>query len=74
MNTCLIIDDERLACYRLKELLGKCDIDTSLISCDTNPLRVLEEKLYLNKDILFMDIDMPELDGLELNCMFKKKD
>jgi two-component system, NarL family, nitrate/nitrite response regulator NarL len=73
MKTYLIIDDERLACYRLRALLEKCNIDSSLIYCNSNPKHVIKENLFLNQDILFLDIDMPEINGLDFYRLIKEK-
>jgi two-component system LytT family response regulator len=60
----LAVDDETLALSRLKRLLGEIGFK-DIIATD-NPFEALE---YISKepiDVAFLDITMPQMDGLEL--------
>jgi len=69
---CLIVDDEPLARNLLKDYIGKVSYLTLVDSC-SNPLAALD---ILNKksiDILFLDIQMPEITGISLLKTLHKK-
>jgi two-component system LytT family response regulator len=60
----LIVDDEKLALSRLQRILnnlGFCDI----VACDDafGALEAAKKTLF---DVVFLDISMPDMDGLEL--------
>lgn len=66
ITNCIIIDDEASTITRLSEYIDKIP-GVELIGSSTNPLNMLKSLVGSNKpDILFMDIDMPELSGLEM--------
>jgi two-component system LytT family response regulator len=61
----LIVDDERLSRQRIRRLLAfepECEI-TGECANGSEALRVLERE---RPDILFLDVQMPELDGFEV--------
>ncbi|MBD3841544.1 MAG: response regulator transcription factor [Campylobacterales bacterium] len=60
----LIVDDEQLATSRLKRLLEELGITDITISHD--PLEALQEVAKTKFDIVFLDISMPQMSGLEL--------
>lgn len=69
---CLIVDDEPLARNLLKDYIGKVPHLTLVDSC-SNPLEALD---ILNKksiDVLFLDIQMPEITGISLLKTLHKK-
>jgi len=62
---CLIVDDEPLAIQLLQKHIGQLDFFEVVGACN-NAIKTLE---ILNKqpvDLLFMDIKMPQLSGLDL--------
>jgi DNA-binding LytR/AlgR family response regulator len=62
---CIAIDDEPLALNIIKEYAGRIDY-IDLVACCTNPLEAIK---ILNKediDLIFLDIQMPNISGLEL--------
>ena len=63
--TVLIIDDEPLSCARLKRLLQP-EQDISSIAIAENGQTALPVIRELNPDILFLDIEMPGLNGFEM--------
>ena len=65
MMTCVIIDDEPLAVDLLADYVGRNE-RLSLVATFTDPLAARE---YLSRnpiDLLFIDIQMPDMSGLEL--------
>lgn len=61
----LIIDDERLARQELKKLLQKYSEIEILDEC-SNAVEALEKIPALNPDLIFLDIQMPEMNGFQL--------
>lgn len=62
---CLIIDDNKMARIAMNQLVGKVD-DLSVVGECSNAMEaynLLQAKMV---DILFLDIEMPEMTGLEL--------
>lgn len=62
---CAIIDDEPLAVNLLKSYVEKMDT-LSLVGAYTNAIDAMEGIRHNNIDLLFLDIQMPQLSGLEL--------
>ncbi|HUX84713.1 MAG TPA: LytTR family transcriptional regulator DNA-binding domain-containing protein [Chitinophagaceae bacterium] len=65
MKKALIIDDERLARSELKKLLGEFP-EIEVIGEAVNAKDGIEKIEYLNPDLLFLDIQMPDKTGFEL--------
>ncbi len=66
MNTCYVIDDEDHAIDTLTGYINKFPGLTLVGSC-TNPLQaIIEIRDAKQVDIVFLDVDMPELSGLEV--------
>ncbi|NPV90599.1 MAG: response regulator [Firmicutes bacterium] len=61
----MLIDDEQPGIDELSYLLGKYP-DIEIAGAFTNPLRGLEAVERVKPDAVFLDIDMPHADGLEL--------
>ncbi len=63
--TCFIVDDDEID--RLTALSFIKDYTwIQVAECFDSPLKALAEAKNLKPDILFLDIDMPEMNGLEL--------
>jgi len=60
----LIVDDEKLARVRLRELIGKIGEHT-VVGEAINGSDAIEKTMKLSPDVLLMDIRMPVMDGLE---------
>lgn len=61
----LLVDDEPLALERLHSLLEE-DADLEILGSSSDGLQALETIRALKPDLLFLDIQMPELDGFEV--------
>lgn len=60
----MIVDDEKLALSRLKRLLNENKIED--ITEFNNPIEALKEITKTKFDVVFLDISMPNISGLEL--------
>ncbi|HHD81716.1 MAG TPA: response regulator transcription factor [Campylobacterales bacterium] len=60
----LIVDDESLALSRLKRLLNEADIK-EITACNS-PIEAMKEVAKTTFDLVFLDISMPQMSGLEL--------
>ena len=65
MIRCAIIDDEPLAVKLLETYISKLDY-LLLVSAHTNPMEGLTQLKTTPVDLLFLDIQMPELSGVQL--------
>src|SRR6202789_704293 len=64
MIRCLIVDDEPLALHVLEDYISKIPF-LQLVKATTNPIEALsfvQEKLV---DLVFLDVQMPELTGIQ---------
>lgn len=68
MLTCFIIDDEPSAIEVLRDYVKKTPF-LDLIGVANNPLDVLQEIREKNIDLIFLDIQMPNITGLEFMSM-----
>lgn len=68
--SCYIIDDQKYSIDNLSRLV-KRTVGLELIGSDTDSLMAVNKLLtgHVKADIVFLDIDMPELDGLKLSEM-----
>lgn len=69
----VIVDDEPLARERLKSLIEK-DGRLSVIGEAADGLKALEQIRTLQPDIVFLDIQMPELTGIEVATRLQDSD
>lgn len=70
--TCMIIDDEPLAIGLLEEYVRKTPY-LNLIASFDNPIEAVEAYTQSPVDLVFLDIQMPELSGLELSRVIQPK-
>ena len=59
----LLVDDEPIVRRDLQRLLSRQD-DVIVVGTDTNGLEALEQIDTLRPDVVLLDVEMPELDGL----------
>jgi len=60
-----VVDDEELACNQLRKMLQETGKFRSIQSF-TDPEQALDAAQKQNPDVAFLDIEMPELNGIEL--------
>jgi len=66
MYTCYVIDDEDHAIDTLVNYINKLP-GLNLVGTSLNPLKAIDEITNSNQvDIVFLDVDMPEISGLEV--------
>ena len=66
MNTVLIVEDEKLIRQGLKTMIQRCGVPvTEILECNNgqSALELLQERRI---DVMFTDIRMPKMDGIEL--------
>jgi len=69
---CVILDDEPMAVTLLSKYVEKIPY-LELVKATTNPFEVLDLVAQTSIDILFLDIQMPELTGLQMMEMLGNK-
>ena len=65
MTTCIIVDDEQHAIDVLTHYVGRIP-SLEIVGAFTNPLQALQFLNERSVDLLFLDIQMPEISGLDL--------
>ncbi|SFL76044.1 Two-component response regulator, SAPR family, consists of REC, wHTH and BTAD domains [Paenibacillus sp. 1_12] len=60
----LLVDDERLALLQLEKMLKEL-ADIHIVGTSMNPLQAIEMAANLKPDVIFLDIQMPGLSGLQ---------
>lgn len=69
---CIIIDDEKAAVDILKEMVGRLPF-LNLLKCFTNPFEGLEFIQSHPIDLIFLDVEMPTITGIELMKSLRNK-
>ncbi len=69
---CVIIEDEPLARNLMMEYVRKVP-ELNLLNAFSNPLEALEALRTLPVDLLFLDVQMPEITGISLLKVLKKR-
>lgn len=62
---CIIIDDETSAIGILKEMIGRLPF-LNLLECFTNPFKGLAFIQENSVDLVFLDVEMPMINGIDL--------
>ena len=65
-NKAILIDDEPLALKRLEKLLKAFETDLEIVGIATNGTDAIKLIDRLKPDVIFLDIQMPELNGFEV--------
>lgn len=63
--TCVVVDDERSSIQVLEKYIHKVPFLSLVATCD-NAIESLKTIQQLKPDILFLDVEMPGIDGFEL--------
>ena len=66
--TCIIVDDEPLAVKLLESFVAKTS-DLQLLASFTDSVEAINAVREQQPDLLFLDIQMPDLNGMELAHM-----
>ncbi|MGB0514070.1 MAG: LytR/AlgR family response regulator transcription factor [Wenzhouxiangellaceae bacterium] len=61
----MVVDDEPPAVERMAALLADRD-DAELVGCESRAARVIERCASLRPDVVLLDIEMPDSDGIEV--------
>src|ERR1700709_810906 len=64
MIRCLIVDDEPLALHILEDYISKIPF-MQLVKATTNPIEALSIVQAGEADLVFLDVQMPELTGIQ---------
>src|ERR1700712_58511 len=64
MIRCLVVDDEPLALHILEDYIRKIPF-LSLVKATTNPIEALSLVQNAEVDLVFLDVQMPELTGIQ---------
>lgn len=62
----IIIDDEPMGINTLKVLIERLDVNVNIVSTATDPEKGIEIIDAFHPDLVFLDINMPKLNGFEL--------
>lgn len=74
MIKAILIDDEKSAIQSLAwEIENFCE-DVEIVDSFTDPLEAISAINYLKPDCVFLDIEMPEMDGFQLLNSLKYRD
>lgn len=65
MIRAILVDDEPIALAYLEQMLKEL-MDIDVVSACTDPVEAMEEIKIYTPDVVFLDIDMPELDGMRM--------
>ncbi len=66
MIKAVIVDDEQLAIESLQWEIENFSQDIKVVETFTNPKEAISGINYLKPDLVFLDIEMPEIDGFQL--------
>jgi len=69
----MIVDDDVMACERLRDMLGSLGTKLHHIDMETSPRKALRRILQGNYEMVFLDVNMPYLNGIELAKTLRKK-
>jgi DNA-binding NarL/FixJ family response regulator len=67
-----VVDDDAYACSRLISLVETVASNFKLDRFYNNPVKALARLLEEKPDVLFLDVEMPELDGLSLSAKLRE--
>ncbi|MGL4632159.1 MAG: LytR/AlgR family response regulator transcription factor [Leadbetterella sp.] len=63
MITAILIDDEKASLVALEAKLSDCEDEVRILAQFQNPTEALNELKRYDPDVIFLDIDMPQMDG-----------
>ena len=74
MINAIIVDDEYNAIKNLKWEIERFCKDVKVLDAFTDPVEAISAINYLKPDCVFLDIEMPEMDGFEMLGLLKFRD
>lgn len=72
MIKCLIVDDEPLACELILDHVNKTE-NINCLGTFTNPIEAIHFLDHTDIDLIFLDVQMPELTGIQFMKIVQKK-
>ena len=63
MIKCIVVDDEKLILDELASFIESCN--AAVVGRYINPKTAIEELSNTKPDIAFLDIEMPEINGID---------
>jgi YesN/AraC family two-component response regulator len=70
----VIIDDEPIAIEVIKELVIHLTTDVKVVGTATNGVDAVQKIVSLKPDLIFMDVDMPLMNGIEVLKKFPARE
>lgn len=71
MIQAVLVDDERLALVKLEFMLKEMEA-VHIIASYTDPVQAIQEAPALEPDVIFIDIEMPEVSGLQAAAILQE--
>ena len=68
---CIIVDDEPLSANLLESYVSRCE-NTQLLEKFNNPIKALHYLETCKPDVIFLDVQMPELNGIQFINILNK--
>ncbi|MEJ6981309.1 response regulator [Pedobacter sp. P351] len=73
MKTVLVIDDIEISTFIVRKLINQVSPETTVYECN-DPVKGLEMISKINPDFIFLDLNMPLMDGWQFLDKMQKKD
>ncbi|MGV3509798.1 MAG: response regulator [Sphingobacteriaceae bacterium] len=73
MKTVLVIDDIEISTFIVRKLINQVSPQTTVYECN-DPIKGLDMITELNPDFIFLDLNMPLMDGWQFLDKMQKKD
>ncbi|HEX8378477.1 MAG TPA: response regulator [Pedobacter sp.] len=73
MKTVLVIDDIEISTFIVRKLINQISPETIVHECN-DPMKGLEMIAEINPDFIFLDLNMPLMDGWQFLNQMQKKD
>lgn len=73
MQTVLVIDDVEISTFIVRKLINQVSPETTVYECN-DPVRGLEMIQEVNPDFIFLDLNMPLMDGWQFLDKMQRRD
>ncbi len=64
--TAIIVDDDSFSCFQLKDLINRNSKEIEIVAICNDALLGLEKLKELKPDLVFLDVEMPGMNGFDL--------